>query len=306
MRKQINKYLGVILVSVLLCGCGAGELSLPSSTVTENVETEMPTESEIEAQETTEMVVEEQDVKIQEPEVPEIKITKEAHKEEPENRAMKAEEEKKSETPEVEVSTQVEEVVSNNVVENEKDPLEQEPEIPNTPTIEQSKASEVGSFYAVYSEAEMNEVLNQGDLATYFQMLNANSAATMGGVHEVPADTQPSEYEKLTDLSVDFVDYMNTRRLEQGLSAYVWSDSMANTALERAEEIVADFSHNGTRNCAGENLTMINSSNVADWYDIFYSSEVHKLNMLDATYHSAAAASCQVGNTNYVVVLFGF
>ena len=185
-------------------------------------------------------------------------------------------------------------------------PLEQEPEIPNNPTIEQSKASEVGSFYAVYSEAEMNEVLNQGDLVTYFQMLNTNSAATMGGVQEVPEDIQPSENEKQTDLSVDFVDYMNTRRLEQGLSAYVWSDSMANTALERAEEIVADFSHNGTRNCAGENLTMINSSNVADWYDTFYSSEVHKLNMLDATYHSAAAASCQVGNTNYVVVLFGF
>ena len=56
MRKQINKYLGVILVSVLLCGCGAGELSLPSSTVTENAETEMPAipaEPEIKVQEAT-------------------------------------------------------------------------------------------------------------------------------------------------------------------------------------------------------------------------------------------------------------
>lgn len=80
---------------------------------------------------------------------------------------------------------------------------------------------------------------------------------------------------------------------------------MSYTALKRAEEIVADFSHNGVRNCAGENLAMVNSSNIADWYDTFYSSEVHRLNMLDTTYRSAAAAVCQLGNTNYVVVLFG-
>ena len=152
----------------------------------------------------------------------------------------------------------------------------------------------------------MNEVLNQGDLVTYFQMLNTNSAATMGGVQEVSANIHPSVNEKQTDLSVAFVDYMNARRSEQGLPAYAWSDSMAETAMERAVEIVTDFSHNSVRNCAGENLTMVNSKSVADWYDAFYASELHKQNMLDATYHSSAATVCQVGDTNYVVVLFGF
>jgi len=160
-------------------------------------------------------------------------------------------------------------------------------------------------FYAVYSEAEMNEALNSGDLQAFFNMLNANSVITMGGAEESSEEIQPSENVKQTSISMDFVDYMNARRLEQGLPAYTWSDVMSDTALERAEEIVADFSHNGVRNCAGENLAMVNSSNIADWYDTFYSSEVHRLNMLDATYHSAAAAVCQLGNTNYVVVLFG-
>ena len=38
------------------------------------------------------------------------------------------------------------------------------------------------SFYAVYSETEMNEALSSGNLQVFFNMLNANSAATMGGV----------------------------------------------------------------------------------------------------------------------------
>lgn len=74
-------------------------------------------------------------------------------------------------------------------------------------------------FYAVYSEAEMNEALNSGELQTFFNMLNANSAITMGGAEESSEEIQPSENVKQTSISMDFVDYMNARRLEQDLLA---------------------------------------------------------------------------------------
>ena len=81
---------------------------------------------------------------------------------------------------------------------------------------------------------------------------------------------------------------------------------MGSTALERAEEITTNFSHEGVRNCSAENIAQMNSASLSSWFDAFYNSSTHKQNMMDSTYKSAAAAVCQVGNSYYVVVLFGF
>lgn len=182
-----------------------------------------------------------------------------------------------------------------------------------TPVPQQTTASTQTSsatdFYAVYSEAQMNEALAKGDLASYFNMLNANSAATMSGessgsTGETSGPTPTTQ--KSTSLSADFVNYMNQKRVEAGLSELSWSDSMGSTALERAEEITNDFSHNGVRNCSAENIAQMNTPDVGSWYEAFYNSSTHQLNMMDATYKSAASAVCQTGNSYYVVVLFGF
>lgn len=162
-------------------------------------------------------------------------------------------------------------------------------------------------FYAVYSEAEMDAALNSGDMQTFFNMLNANASVSMpdgGGNSSGQAASAVSE--KSISLSTEFVDYMNTKRAEQGLDALSWSDSMGATAMERAEEIVSNFSHDGSRNCSAENIAKTSNGSVSGWYESFYNSTVHRYAMLDKAYKSAAAAVCQVGNTYYVAVLFGY
>ena len=198
--------------------------------------------------------------------------------------------------------------VSNKYLVTEKPVAQAAP--PPQQTTASTQTSGGTDFYAVYSEAQMNEALAKGDLVTYFNMLNANSAATMGGEsssgggEEISGPTLATQ--KSTSLSTDFVNYMNQKRVEAGLSELSWSDSMGNTALERAEEITSDFSHSGVRNCNAENIAQMNTPDVGSWYDAFYNSSTHQLNMMDATYKSAAAAVCQTGNSYYVVVLFGF
>ena len=98
---------------------------------------------------------------------------------------------------------------------------------------------------------------------------------------------------------------MNQKRAEAGLPALSWSDSLAATACERAEEIVTDFSHNGMRNCQGENAHKGASSSVSQEYTSFENSAAHRENMMTEAYTKAAAAVCHFGNTYYWVVLFG-
>ena len=98
---------------------------------------------------------------------------------------------------------------------------------------------------------------------------------------------------------------MNQKRAEAGLPELSWSDSLASTACERAEEIIVDYSHNGMRNCQGENLYKTTTSSVSQVFTAFYNSAVHRENMMTEAYTKAAAAVCHSGNNYYWVVLFG-
>lgn len=169
-------------------------------------------------------------------------------------------------------------------------------------------ATNGSEFYIVHSEAEMNAALNAGDLNSYMAMQRENLAAAMGGGSSSGGSSESSggatSIEKSTSTSSEFVNYLNQKRAEAGLSMLAWDDSMAETACERAEEIVNDFSHNGSRNCTGENILKTSSSGVSSWYDSFYNSAGHRINMMSDADSKAAAAYCKVGNTYYVVVLF--
>lgn len=175
-------------------------------------------------------------------------------------------------------------------------------------------------LYTVYSEAEMDAAYAAGDMALYNQMITANTDAfdakwgtSWGSVSaealETPAGGsgggEAAPAEKSTSLSREFIDYLNQKRAEEGLETLAWSDSMAGTAQERAEELVDDFSHNGSRNCSGEILLKTPNEDSAFWYNSFYESGGHRATML-GNYNTVAAAFCKSGSYYYVVVLFNY
>ena len=295
MRKHIRILIGVVFMLIIMGGCGIAEVSVP------DIEKPAVLVTELESNPDDSV------------EVPQTEITKDMIQDKNvsdiEQQKSEKEESQNIDSP-VPVITEtkepeddVEEIAENKTV---NPVVEVEAKQSDTPEIIQTTPEEQATFFVVYSEAEMNEALTKGDLPTYFQMLNANSAATMIPDTSTQIDVSIAETEMQSYLSEEFVQYLNNKRESEGRSSLSWNSSMAATALERATEITADFSHNGVRNCTAENLAILSNSNVADWYDAFYASEVHRQNMLDGTYQSAAAAVCQVGNAYYAAVLFGF
>lgn len=177
--------------------------------------------------------------------------------------------------------------------------------------------------YLVYSSAQLDEAYASGDIALYNQMLTANidaadakygthwgsasaeAPAASGGSSSGGSSAGSSSTEKSTSTSAEFVDYLNQKRSDEGKEAMSWSSSLASVAAERAEEIVDDFSHNGSRNCSGEIIQKTPSGDVASWFTNFYNSGAHRTSMM-GNYHNAGAAYCKSGSYYYVVVLFDY
>ena len=181
----------------------------------------------------------------------------------------------------------------------------------------------IADAYLVYSSAQLDEAYASGDMALYNQMLTANidaadakygthwgsasaeAPAASGGSSSGGSSAGSSSTEKSTSTSAEFVDYLNQKRSEEGKEAMSWSSSLASVAAERAEEIVDDFSHNGSRNCSGEIIQKTPSGDVASWFTNFYNSGAHRTSMM-GNYHNAGAAYCKSGSYYYVVVLFDY
>ena len=179
----------------------------------------------------------------------------------------------------------------------------------------------ISDAYLVYSSAEMDAAYAAGDMATYDAMLQANIDAadakygttwgsasaeqTGGAASSGGSSSGSSSSEKSTSTSADFVDYLNEKREEAGEPAMSWSSSLASVATERAEEIVDDFSHNGSRNCSGEIIQKTPSGDVASWFTNFYNSGAHRASMM-GNYNNVGAAYCKSGNYYYIVVLFSY
>lgn len=177
--------------------------------------------------------------------------------------------------------------------------------------------------YLVYSSAQLDEAYASGDMALYNQMLTANidaadakygthwgsasaeAPAASGGSSSGGSSAGSSSTEKSTSTSTAFADYLNNKRAEAGLGTLDWSDSMASTAMERAEEIVDNFTHSNMRNCVGENIYKTTSSDVASWYQAFYDSYGHRVSMMSDNINKVAVGVCHSGNYYYVAVLFG-
>ena len=141
-------------------------------------------------------------------------------------------------------------------------------------------------------------------LTHYGYKMKVSGGGSSSGSSSSGGSSSSSSSERSVSTSADFVNYLNQKRAEAGLGELSWSDSMASTATERASELVDDFSHASARNCDSEIALYCGSGSTSAWYDQFYNSKAHRIDMLSELYSSAAAAYCKVGNRYYVVVLF--
>lgn len=163
-------------------------------------------------------------------------------------------------------------------------------------------------------KAEYDAAMRAGDIDRAAQIMQEIDGISVGGgisgggsssgSSSSGGSSSSSSSERSVSTSADFVNYLNQKRAEAGLGELSWSDSMASTATERASELVDDFSHANARNCDSEIALYCGSGSTSAWYDQFYNSKAHRIDMLSELYSSAAAAYCKVGNRYYVVVLF--
>lgn len=161
-------------------------------------------------------------------------------------------------------------------------------------------------------KAEYNAAIARGDIQGALDIMaeydgQGPSSMPSGGDSNSGSSSSNNSGSSSTERSVatsaDFVNYLNQKRAEAGLSELSWSDSMASTATERASEIVDNFSHSGMRNCSSEIILQSNSGDVSSWYNQFYNSPGHKAAMM-GNCETAAAAYCKVGGNYYLVVMF--
>lgn len=109
------------------------------------------------------------------------------------------------------------------------------------------------------------------------------------------------------DLAQQMLLYVNSAREEAGLNALAWDSSLEELAMERAQAIVNNFSHEGCPDWAGENIFKGGTSNpVSRAHNWWMNSEGHKANILYESYTKIGISCYTVGNKNYWVENFAF
>lgn len=199
---------------------------------------------------------------------------------------------------------------SNNYLQADKPMIQQAKASDNTGDAATSEtASDTAAKYKAAAggrdlEAEYRAAMAAGDLELAEKIMGESLAIVTDGRITDAHIPRMDELEHTVAASREFINYLNKEREALGLTPLEWDEDMAQTAVERAEEIVDDFSHNKVRNCGGENILSNMSGDVASWYQQFYDSKGHRMNMLADLWTKGAAAYCQVGRKYYVVVMF--
>lgn len=116
---------------------------------------------------------------------------------------------------------------------------------------------------------------------------------------------QRAAQEQSATASTDFIDYLNQKRAEAGLSSIAWDGDIAGEAERRAAELINDMSHNGCPDDCAEIIATANpDTSIASVYSQWYSSSGHRAIMMDNRYDKGAYASAVHDGTRYVVALF--
>ena len=177
------------------------------------------------------------------------------------------------------------------------------------------RASNLGGDF-VYGDMEPNETFysftleevknpsSVTDLASHYYATSTTNPNPPSGGNDDSSSGNESSGDIEPSYCYEIVDLINNMRADEGKDPLNWDDDMAATALERAKELVDDFSHNGSRNCIIEIITMDSRDGVSNWFNNFYESPGHHASMGNASAISVAAAYCKVNGYNYVVVIF--
>lgn len=178
--------------------------------------------------------------------------------------------------------------------------------------------------FLVYSEEQIMAAYHAGDYQSMTAMNQANvdafdakwgttwgsasaeAPAASGGSSSGGSSTGGSSTEKSTSTSAEFVDYLNQKRSEEGKGTLAWDDTLAGLATQRAEEIVDNFSHETSLSVGAEIIQKNPSGSVSSWFDAFYNSSGHRMNMMSDNKRTVGAAYCKCGSYYYIVVLFGY
>lgn len=131
----------------------------------------------------------------------------------------------------------------------------------------------------------------------------SSAGATASASSGSSSDSGASTAEKTTSTCPALADAINAGRAEEGLDALAWDDSLAAIAKERAEAITSDLSHSGMKTL--EMLTKSQSSDPQTWYNNFYNSSTHRIEMMGKTETKIGAAYCYYNGSYYVIVTLG-
>lgn len=119
----------------------------------------------------------------------------------------------------------------------------------------------------------------------------------------VASTSSDAESAKETTICPELADAINAGREAEGLDALAWDDSLATVAEERSEAITIDLSHRGSSTL--EMLTKSQSGEVQTWYNNFYNSSTHRIEMMGKSKTKIGAAYCYYNGSYYVIVTFG-
>ena len=119
----------------------------------------------------------------------------------------------------------------------------------------------------------------------------------------VASTSSDAESAKETTICPELADAINAGREAEGLDALAWDDSLATIAEERSKAITIDLSHRGSSTL--EMLTKSQSGEVQTWYNNFYNSSTHRIEMMGKSKTKIGAAYCYYNGSYYVIVTFG-
>lgn len=119
----------------------------------------------------------------------------------------------------------------------------------------------------------------------------------------VASTSSDAESAKETTICPELADAINAGREAEGLDALAWDDSLATIAEERSKAITIDLSHRGSSTL--EMLTKSQSGEVQTWYNNFYNSSTHRIEMMGKSKTKIGAAYCYYKGSYYVIVTLG-
>jgi len=172
------------------------------------------------------------------------------------------------------------------------------------------KAASNDELAAAKAEARAEEEVKTDTTVKAETTVKANSTkataqteAKADAKAEVKAETVSTDGKSYT--SSAFVDFLNQKRAELGLNPVSYASDLEAAAMQRAKDIVNNFSHDGWNNTGSdmENIMIGSTNSVSDWYAAWSGSPEHYQNMVAPDLGSAVLGIYELNGEYYLVML---